>query len=146
MQLLNGAMRQVKGWVLFSIFLLPISFVGFWTLASGATNWVADYFHLTLGLSGLIVGAAALIPLVIAVLWHSASRKHRAHKAHAKEEHIPNLSEQVKETIELVQSLTRTAPMAAVSLAVMAGFMLMRSPNLLPVVVSAFAASKLDRA
>ncbi len=146
MQLLNGMIRQVKGWVLFSIFLLPLSFVGFWTLASGATNWAADYFNLAPGLAGLIVGAVALLPLLLAALWHSATRKHRSHKTHAAEEHIPNLSEQVRETIDLVQSLTRTAPMAAVSLAVMAGFMLMRSPNLLPVVVSAFAASKVSRA
>jgi hypothetical protein len=144
MQLLNAAIRHVKGWVLFSIFLLPLSFVGFWTLASGATNWLADYFNLMPGLAGLIVGGAALIPLVIAVLWHGGSRKHRAPKQHAADHH-PDLPAQVKETIELVQSLTRTAPMAAVSLAVMAGFMLMRSPNLLPVVISAFAASKLDR-
>jgi hypothetical protein len=139
--MLAGKIREVQFALVAAVLLAGLAVIGSFYLASAATRWLEGVYG-EAGAQALVgVGALALVAVAFAVRSISAAMK----KARA-EAQASNMPEGVRELVDTVKALTQTAPIAAIALAVIAGFMLMRAPTMLPVVVGAFAAHLAPRA
>ena len=130
--------HSVQAALLGALLLLALAFVGAFYIASAAVDLLRAY--LSAPSAEALVGLVAIAPLALALLANAFAGKQKPSHDHEAALNAADLPEHVRELLQTVQALTRSAPIAAVALAVVAGFILMRSPNALPLVISAFAA------
>lgn len=140
MPFLGDKVRELQAGFLALLLVFALALVGVFLLGTAAVDLIANYFDRDAAVA--LVGAIALAPLVvimITTLLKSGNARRDVTKgprsAFMESSDVPS---DVRELIETVQRLTRTAPVAALALAVVAGVVVIRFPASLALVIAAF--------
>ncbi|MBL8549758.1 MAG: hypothetical protein JNJ73_07215 [Hyphomonadaceae bacterium] len=133
-----GKLRELQAALLAVLFVFSLGVVGVFYFADGLASLLATRLNSPWG--KLIVGAVAAAPMLVLVLARLASTA--AREKEGKQDLTPSsfmqsgdLPDSLRELLETVQRLTRSAPLAAIALAVVAGVVVIRHPAYIPLVL-----------
>lgn len=140
MPIFGERVRALQVGLLAGLLVFALALVGVFLLANAAVDLAAVYLSREGSLA--LVGAIALAPLVIAIaailLKSYGHRRQHARVQRSAFLESSDVPSEVRELIETVQRLTRTAPLAALALAIVAGVAVIRFPASLALVIAAF--------
>lgn len=142
-----GKLRELQGIVIGALALFALTVVGLFNVAGALIGLLSE--QLNPNVAAAIVGALALLPILVIALKTASSEHHKKKEKESQEAREASafmdsdaLPAGIKDILHTVQSLTRSAPFMSIAVAIVAGIVLVRFPRALPVVLGIIAAER----